>query len=175
MSATDRGLSPVVGKTLELGVGVLFVALLTTTFFGGIAPDYRTTVGEELGDRTLVAAAERTEAAIPTGDVLGVDRRVAVRLPETIRGDPYRIVAGTTDGSATLTLVHPAERIGGRLRLAVPGDVAVGGSATSTSPSWVRIVVDGGDAGGAVPGGPDDGRVRVTLSDGDGDAREVGT
>jgi hypothetical protein len=159
MSATDRGLSPVVGKTLELGVGVLFVALLTATFFGGIAPDYRAAVGTELGDRTLVAAAERTEAAVPPGDVLDVDRRVAVRLPETIHGDPYRIVAGRRGDVPTLTLVHPDDRVGGRLRLGVPGDVAVGGAATSTSPSWIRVVGENG--------------IRVTLGDGDATAEEA--
>jgi hypothetical protein len=142
-----------VGKTLELGVGVLFVALLTATLFGGVAPDYRASVGTELGDRTLVAAAERTEAAVPSGDALRVDRRVAVRLPETIHGDPYRIVAGRADGGPALTLRHPDGRIGGRLLLDIPGDVAVGGAVTSTSPSWIRVV--GGDGGGT----------RVTLGD----------
>jgi hypothetical protein len=142
-----------VGKTLELGVGVLFVALLTTTFFGGVAPDYRATVGTELGDRTLVAAAERTEAAVPSDGVVRVDRRVALRLPETIHGDPYRIVAEQAGGEPILTLRHPDDRIGGRLRLSVPGDVVGNGSVTSTSPSWIRVVEGDG------------GRIHVTLGD----------
>jgi hypothetical protein len=137
----DRGLSPVVGKTLELGVGVLFVALLTATFLGGVAPDYRAAVGAELGDRTLAATADRIEAAAPDADSPRVDRRVAVRLPATIRGDTYRIVAA--DAPPSVRLVHPDRGVGGRLRLALPGAAAVDGSWRSTSPS--RVVVDARD------------------------------
>ena len=134
----DRGLSPVVGKTLELGLGVLLVALLTATFFGSVAPDYRAAVGAEVGDRTLAAAADRIEAAVPGSDVVRVDRRVTVRLPDTIHGSPYRIAA---DGAspASVRLAHPKEAVGGRIRLAVPGSAAVRGSWRSTSPS--RVVV----------------------------------
>ncbi|MFD1597704.1 DUF7266 family protein [Halobellus rarus] len=151
---SDRGLSPVVGKTLELGVGVLFVALLTATFFGGVAPDYRASVGTELGDRTLVAAAERTEAAVPPDDAVRIDRRAGLRLPETIHGDPYRVVAGQVDGVPVLTLRHPDERIGGRLRLSLPDRTVVSGAATSASPSWIRVV------------GSEERGIRVTLGDG---------
>ena len=164
--AVDRALSPVVGKTLELGVGVLFVALLTATFFGGVAPDYRAAVGAELGDRTLTAAADRIEAAVPGTAYPRIDRTVSVRLPATVRGDPYRIVA---DGrTPSVRLVHPDRTVGGRLRLALPDSVAVRGSWRSTSPS--RVVVDSAD-----------GTVSVRLADGpserdaDGTADRVGS
>ena len=164
--SADRGLSPVVGKTLELGVGVLFVALLTATFFGGVAPDYRAAVGAELGDRTLTAAADRIEAAVPGTAYPRIDRTVSVRLPATVRGDPYRIVA---DGrTPSVRLVHPDRTVGGRLRLALPDSVAVRGSWRSTSPS--RVVVDSAD-----------GTVSVRLADGpserdaDGTADRVGS
>ena len=150
----DRALSPVVGKTLELGVGVLLVALLTATFFGGIAPDYRASVGAELGDRTLAAAADRTEAAVPTGDYPQVDRTVTVRLPATIRGDPFRIVA--EGGTPEIVLVHPDRAVGGRLRLDIPAPVTVRGSWRSTSPS--RVAVNAAD-----------GTVSVRLLDGPSD------
>ncbi|WP_336021770.1 DUF7266 family protein [Halobellus salinisoli] len=159
----DRGLSPVVGKTLELGVGVLFVALLTTTLFGGLAPEYRDAVGAELGDRALVAAAERAETAVPDGDLVGrvaaagveapiVERRIALRLPETIREDSYRIVAESTKdestatasspSESTLALVHPDPRIGGRIRLAVPASATVTGSISSESASAILVYGD---------------------------------
>jgi hypothetical protein len=160
--SADRGLSPVVGKTLELGVGVLFVALLTATFFGAVAPDYRAAVGSELGDRTLTAAADRIEAAVPGTDYSRVDRNVTVRLPETIRGDPYRIVAD--GGVPAVRLVHPDRTVGGRLRLDLPRSATVSGSWRSTSPS--RVVVDG--AGGNVSVRLVDG---VAEGDADGSAR----
>jgi len=141
--ATDRGLSPVVGKTLELGVGVLLVALLTATFFGSVAPDYRSAVGTEVGDRTIAAAADRIETAVPTSDVVRVDRRVTVRLPDTIRGSPYRIVA---DGAspASVRLVHADDAVGGRIRLAVPGSAEIRGSWRSTSPSQITVTAGEG-------------------------------
>ena len=139
-ATTDRGLSPVVGKTLELGVGVLLVALLTATFFGSVAPDYRAAVGAEVGDRTLAAAADRIETAVPASDIVRVDRRVTVRLPDTIRGSPYRIVVEGVS-PASVRLVHAEDAVGGRIQLAVPGSVAISGSWRSTSPS--RVVVAG--------------------------------
>lgn len=153
--APDRGLSPVVGKTLELGIGVLLVALLTATLFGGIVPEYRSAVGDELGERTLVAGAERIEAAVPRGDPVALERTVTVRLPPTIRGDPYRVVVDGTE-TAALRLVHPDRSIGGRVRLAVPAAASLAGSWTSTSPSRIRISVAGGS------GRPD--RAGPTLS-----------
>lgn len=140
----DRGLSPVVGKTLELGVGVLFVALLTATFFGGIAPDYRAAVGTELGDRTLVAAAERVEAAVPADTGIRADRSVAVRLPPAIRGDSYRVVVANDTSTPALRLVHPDASIGGRIRLTVPDATVVRGSWDSASPSRAVVVVTEG-------------------------------
>lgn len=139
----DRGLSPVVGKTLELGLGVLLVALLTATFFGSVAPDYRAAVGAEVGDRTLAAAADRIEATVPGSDAVRVDRRVSVRLPDTVHGSPYRIAA---DGAspASIRLAHPEEAVGGRIRLAVPESAEVRGSWRSTSPSRVVITATRG-------------------------------
>ena len=124
-----------VGKTLELGIGVLLVALLTATFFGSVAPDYRAAVGSEVGDRTLAAAADRIETAVPAFDVVRVDRRVAVRLPDTISGSTYRIVAR----GASVRLVHPDNAVSGRVRLAIPGAAEVRGSWRSTSPSRVAV------------------------------------
>lgn len=160
-ATTDRGLSPVIGKTLELGIGVLLVALLTATFFGSVAPDYRAAVGTEVGDRTLAAAADRIETAVPTSDVVRVDRRVTVRLPDTIRGSPYRIVA---DGAspASVRLVHADDAVGGRIRLAIPGSAEVRGSWRSTSPS--RVAVTGTE-----------GSLSVRLADGGSDPIEEAT
>jgi hypothetical protein len=157
----NRGLSPVVGKTLELGVGVLFVALLTATFFGGLAPEYRAAVGSELGDRALVAGAERVEASVPTSGYARLDRRVSVRLPPEISGDPYRIVAETNPAGASLRLVHPDPSIGGRVRLALPGNPEIRGAWRSSSPSRVFVR-------------DSDGRFSVTLVDGEATTAEDG-
>lgn len=133
----DRALSPVVGKGLEVGIAVLFVALLTTTLYGGVVPDYRTAAGAEVGERALVGAAERVEGAVPTRSV-GVERAVSAPLPDTIRGDPYRVRAA----NGTLVLDHPNPGVGGRVRLAMPSRASnVTGTWTSSDRSWV--VVDG--------------------------------
>lgn len=153
----DRGLSPVVGKTLELGVVVLFVALLSASFYGGTVPEYRTAAAAEVGDRALAGAAERVESAVPERTT-SVDRRVAVSLPTTLRGDPYRIRAvSDSDANATaLVLEHPDDGVGGRVDLSLPVRGAnVTGTWESTRESWVVVRGEGG-------------RVAVSLESEDG-------
>ena len=65
LAGDERALSPVVGKTLELGIVVLFVGLLTTVLLAGVVPDYRTATGKELGERVLTTAAQEIEHAVP--------------------------------------------------------------------------------------------------------------
>ncbi|MDS0297902.1 hypothetical protein NDI76_04035 [Halogeometricum sp. S1BR25-6] len=156
---TERALSPVVGKSLELGVVVLFVAVLSASFYGGIVPEYRTTAAAEAGDRALVGGAERVERAVPERPGR-IERRVAVSLPATLRGDPYRIrAASDPEANATaLVLDHPDVGVGGRVRLSFPTRGAnVTGTWESASDSWV--VVRGGSE-----------RVSVSLENGRGDS-----
>ncbi|SFR39335.1 hypothetical protein SAMN04487947_0848 [Halogeometricum rufum] len=154
-SRADRALSPVVGKALELGIVVLFIALLTTTFYGDVVPDYRTAAAAEVGERALVGAAESVESSVPSRTAR-IDRRVAVSLPATIRGDPYRVraVPAANGSAAELVLDHPDDGVGGRVTLSFPARGAnVSGTWRSVSESWVVVRGDGG-------------HVAVTLSNG---------
>jgi hypothetical protein len=132
----DRALSPVVGKTLELGLVVLYLALVTTALYGGIVPDYRTAAGASVADRTLASGAERVETAVPPNAThVAVERRVP--LPTTIRGEQYRI---TATNRSTLSLRHPNPAIGGRVRLVVPASVvSVAGTWQSGAPAAVTV------------------------------------
>ncbi|SFR36417.1 DUF7266 family protein [Halogeometricum limi] len=144
-ATADRGLSPVVGKSLELGIVVLFIALLTTSFYGSIVPDYRTAAAAEVGERALVGAAERVESAVPER-TSRLDRRVAVSLPPTVRGDPYRVraVSNASDGTTALVLDHPDAGIGGRVTLTLPTrPVDVSGTWRSSSESWAVVSDEG--------------------------------
>lgn len=134
--ADDRGLSPVVSKTLELGLVVLYLAFVTTALYGGIVPDYRSSAGSSVADRTLASSAERVEAAIPPNAThVAVERRVP--LPATIRGDSYRIEA---TNRTTLALRHPNPQIGERIRLVVPDSVvSVSGTWQSGAPATVTV------------------------------------
>jgi hypothetical protein len=137
----DRALAPVVGKTLEVALVVLFLGLLTTTLYGGVVPNYRDTAGREVGDRTLALAAERVQQAVPAvGTAVSVTHRVD--LPRTIRGRAYRVEA---DGR-TLVLVHPSDAVGGRESLVVPARVTrVEGAWHSREPAVIRVSsTDGG-------------------------------
>ncbi len=132
---TERAVSPVVGKVLEAGLVVLYVSMITTTLYGGVVPDYRTTVGDEVGDRVLSKAAERIQQAVPANGT-AVRARMRVSLPETIRGTGYEIRA---DGR-TLTLVHPTEKVEDSTRLAVPDSVVkVHGNWSSREPAVVVV------------------------------------
>ncbi|SHG40697.1 DUF7266 family protein [Halobaculum gomorrense] len=132
-------MTPVVSKTLEIGLVLLFVGGLTTALFGGIVPDYRDAAGDRVADRTLAGVATEIEGAVPPpATAARIERRVD--LPATIRGAGYRVVAA--DGRVTLD--HPNPSIGGTLRLAVPDRVA---SVTGTWRSGAKtaVTVTGGN------------------------------
>lgn len=136
-----RAVSPVVGKTLEIGIVLLFVSLVTVALYGGIVPDYRTAASAEVGDRTLVAAAERIETAVPP-NATAVHSETRADLPRTIHGEQYRVSVT----NRTLVLEHPDEAVSGRLPLALPGHVA-NVSGTWASSDDLLVVVDGGASG----------------------------
>ncbi|ACV46267.1 MULTISPECIES: DUF7266 family protein [Halomicrobium] len=114
----DRAVTPVVEKTITIGLVALFLAGVTTSLFGGAVPAARDAAGGSIGDRTLATATERVEQAIPP-NVANVTVRERVRLPATIRGSGYAIEA---DGRS-LVLDHPEPAVGGRSRLVVPPSV----------------------------------------------------
>lgn len=117
-AASDRGVAPAVGKALEAGIVVLFIAMLTTTLFGGVVPTAKNAAADEVGERTLQHAAGSIERAVPAaGPNATVERRVV--LPESIRSRGYRITAGQD----SLELVHPSDGVGGRTPLVLPDHV----------------------------------------------------
>ncbi|WP_233255073.1 DUF7266 family protein [Halopenitus persicus] len=136
----SRAVTPVAGKLLEIGIVVLFVATLSTALYGGVVPDYRSAVAEEVGDRTLTAAGHAITSAVPpdprSSAVRSATTRRAVDLPETIRGESYRI--RFADGA--LTLEHPDPAVGGRRRLAFPTEPA-GTASTWRSDARTLVVV----------------------------------
>lgn len=137
----ERGLTPAVSKALEVGIVVLFVGVLSTTLYGNVVPDYRDTVGAEVVDRTVAAAAERVENAVPP-PVRHARVVHRVDLPERIRGASYRI--GVVNRS--LVLRHPSSAVEARTRLALPAHVdAVVGEWESGAETLV--VVSGTDDG----------------------------
>ncbi|WP_129114718.1 DUF7266 family protein [Halegenticoccus tardaugens] len=134
----DRAVTPVVGKALEASIVVLFIGLVTTALYGGLVPEYRDAVGAEVGDRTLVAAAERVEAAVPP-NATRVETEHEVDLPRTIRGAAYRIRAN----DSTLALDHPDPAVSGRTRLVLPSSVAsVSGAWSSGGEAIVAVRTD---------------------------------
>ncbi|WP_435064637.1 DUF7266 family protein [Halobaculum sp. EA56] len=135
----DRAVTPVVSKSLEVGLMVLFVAGLWAALFGGVVPDYRDAAGDRVAERTLAGAATDVERTVPPpAATVRVERRVP--LPATIRGAGYRIVA---DGG-TLRLVHPDPAVEASVRLALP-DRATAVTGTWRSGARTVVVVTGGD------------------------------
>jgi len=147
---SDRALTPVVGKALEIAIVVLYVALLTASLYGNAVPEYRSEAGAEVGDRTLATAAHGVQQAVPASRTVGT-ARTRVDVPDRIRGATYRIRA---DGE-TLVLDHPNAAVGGRARLVLP-DSVVSVSGTWHSDGETAVVVERVDGGFAVTleGGP---------------------
>lgn len=116
----NRGATPVVGKLLAAGLAVLYIASISGLLVGGIVPEYRTTTGEELGERVLATAADHVEQARPATDGTAT-ARVAVDLPATIRDTQYRLELR----NRTLHLEHPDDGLDARTHLALPSSVTV--------------------------------------------------
>jgi hypothetical protein len=114
----ERGVTPSVGKTLEAGIVVLFVALLSTMLLGGLVPDYRAATGAQLGDRVLATASQEVERTVPP-TARAVDARRTVELPATIAGEGYEVAI---DGR-WLLLDHPNAAVSGRVRLVLPPSI----------------------------------------------------
>ncbi|WP_418280426.1 DUF7266 family protein [Halorubrum sp. DTA98] len=154
--STERAVTPMIAKTLEAGIVVLFIGVITTGLYAGVVPDYRSATAADIGDRTVVAAGNEIESAIPP-DAERVHVQARVDLPTAIRSERYRIVAtgpeigpGTTNATRDrprIELDHPHSAVGGSYALALPEYVV--------------------DVRGEWSGG--DGRIVVrTASDGDG-------
>jgi|AntDeeMinimDraft_5_1070356.scaffolds.fasta_scaffold10950_3 hypothetical protein len=98
----SRAVTPVVEKTITMGIVVLFVGAMTTTMFGTAVPTYRDAVGTEMGERVLATASEEIARAVPPNTTMVQSERT-VDLPATIRGSAYRI---RVDGRS-LVFDHP--------------------------------------------------------------------
>lgn len=114
----SRAVTPVVEKTITMGIVVLFIGGMTATMFGATVPTYRDAVGVEMGQRVLATATEEVERAIPPNETTVRSTRT-VDLPATIRGSAYTI---RVDGR-TLVLDHPTLSTTHRSRPALPPSV----------------------------------------------------
>ncbi|PSP77036.1 hypothetical protein BRC81_11865 [Halobacteriales archaeon QS_1_68_20] len=141
LPSDERGVAPVVGKVLEVGLVMLFVGAVTAALYGGVVPDYRTAAGDEVADRVVASGSQQVQAAVPPNstDVRSV---TAVDVPETIRGETYDVVVR----NRTLVLDHPDPGVSAESRLALPDSVVnVSGSWSSNERAWVVVE--------SVPGG----------------------
>lgn len=139
--ASDRAISPVIGKSMEATLVVLYIGLVTTALYGGAVPEYRAEAGSEVAERTLADAATDIEAAIPP-ETTGARVTRDVELPATIAGEAYRVHA---DGDR-LVLDHPNPAIDETVPLVLPARVVrVSGTWQSgADPQVIVTTVDGG-------------------------------
>lgn len=139
----DRAVTPAVSKTLEIGIVVLFVGLLTTLLLGAVVPEYRSAADARLGERVLATAGGAIEDAAPPSGV-AVESSQRVELPPRIGGAEYAL---RFDGR-WLVLDHPDPQVSGRSELVLPDRIdRVGGEWHSGSDAVVYVR---GDRHGAV-------------------------
>ncbi len=122
---------------------VLYVALLSTTLYGGVVPEYRTAAGAEVGERALAESAQRVQQAVPA-DARRVAVRQQVTLPDTLGGSEYDIRVE----DRSLVLDHPGEGIGGSVRLALPPTVESVSGEWSSREAAVVVVRTSSDGDG---------------------------
>jgi len=132
----DRGLTPVVSKTLGIGIVLCYVALVSVTLYGGVVPATEADAAATLGDRVLAAGALAVEDAIPNTPTESTHVRKTVSLPATIGGQPYELRAS----NRTLALDSPVRGVGGTASLSLPARVSgVTGTWRSDRPAVVVI------------------------------------
>lgn len=135
----DRATAPVIGKTLEIAVLVVFIGLVSTALFGSVVPAYRTAAGAEVGDRALVAAVGQVEVAADAPESVET-RRVTISIPRTVRGSSYTVHAAEVNDTPVLVLDHPVSGIGGVRPLSLPTSVTtVDGELRSTAAPTVVV------------------------------------
>lgn len=115
-----RGMTPVVGKTLAIGLAVLYIAGMTTALLGGVVPTYETRAGGELSERVLATTAGEIERSPPAVDG-HVESQTTVTLPPSIADSNYRLVL--SNGTDRLVLDHPDPAIESETRLSLPASV----------------------------------------------------
>jgi hypothetical protein len=131
----NRGLSPVVGKTLAASLAVLYVAGMTALLLNGPVPAGRTAAGGELGERVLATAAGNVESSLPDGD-RRVDTRTEVPMPATVRNAGYALELR----GGRLVFDHPVDALDRETRLSLPANVTVAdGDWQSTDRLVVRV------------------------------------
>lgn len=133
-----RGMTPVVSKTLAIGITVLYIAGMTTVLLGGVVPEYETRTGAEVGERALATAAGEIEHASPTVDG-HVETQSTVTLPTTIANSGYRLVL--SNGTDRLALDHPDAAVETETQLSLPPNVTLRN--TTVSSGTILITVTG--------------------------------
>jgi hypothetical protein len=130
----NRAISPVIEKTVTVGLVVLFISGFGGSLLTGTVPDYRASTGQEVGERVLATAASSIESANPstTGTV---DVRREQQLPGTIDDEGYRLVLQ----GRQLRLAHPDPAIGATTRLALPEGVTITNSTWDGGPFVVKV------------------------------------
>ena len=119
----DRAIAPIVGKMLELLIGLALLAAVTGVMAMLVIPGHTAILGEPTGAIALQLLAEPIEAAGWSGsDTVGT-RRISVDLPPTIAGDGYRIDVHR----GALWLLHPDEALELRRPLQLPDGCRVDG------------------------------------------------
>ena len=147
----DRGLAPVIGKALELLIGLALIASVTAVMLGMVVPAQSATLGEQTAAATLDGLAETIEMAGWAAPTTVGTRQITLELPETIAGHRYRIGAE----ARTLRVDHPVTGVSVRRPLALPRGCVVRGEAAggtievdvTRTTTTCQIMLEGTDAG----------------------------
>jgi hypothetical protein len=133
----ERGVTPVVSKTLAIGLVVLYITGMTTILLGGVVPDYERRAGDELGERVLATVAGEIEQTPPGVDGR-LDTQTTVEVPATIANAGYTLVLSNQTGR--LVLDHPDPAITAETRLSLPSNVTIeNATVDSGTPLQIRV------------------------------------
>lgn len=134
LTGDDRAMTPVIEKSLAIGIALAYIVGTTGLVYGGLVPGYERATADELGERVLATAAGAIEGAPPAVDGR-IDRRQSVDLPRTIDGERYEIVVV----GDRLELDQPDDQLEAETTLSLPSGVTATGAYESAGPLVITI------------------------------------
>ncbi len=130
---------------VDAGLVLVYLLAIGAILYGSAVPTYQAAASERVADTVLTDSVRTITDVVSTRPAPATEQvagrtRLDIDLPETIDGQPYRVVS---DGR-TLRLEHPDPALGSAVVLPFDRKLTrIEGSWTSTEPAGIELQTNG--------------------------------